>query len=39
MSTGSGWKHEGRIIKTEIRTTADPQRLWEAWTDPEKLCQ
>lgn len=31
--------HKGRIIRTEIRTTATPQQVWEAWTDPVKLSQ
>jgi uncharacterized protein YndB with AHSA1/START domain len=28
-----------RTIRSEIRTTAPPERVWEAWTDPEKLAQ
>ncbi len=31
--------HKGRVIRTEIRTTATPQQVWEAWTDPQKIAQ
>ena len=30
-------KHQGRQIRTEIRTRATPEQVWEAWTDPEKI--
>ncbi|MGA2595209.1 MAG: SRPBCC domain-containing protein [Bryobacteraceae bacterium] len=29
---------KGRTIRAEIRTSATPQQVWEAWTDPEKLA-
>ncbi len=32
-------EHKGRIIRTQMRTTATPQQVWEAWTDPAKLAQ
>lgn len=32
-------EHKGRIIRTEIRTTATPRQVWEAWTDPQKIAQ
>ncbi len=31
--------HQGRQMRLQIRTTADPQRVWEAWADPEKISQ
>lgn len=31
-------EHRGRTITASIRTTAPPERLWEAWADPEKLA-
>jgi uncharacterized protein YndB with AHSA1/START domain len=30
--------HKGRIIRAEIRTSASPQQVWEAWADPEKIA-
>ena len=35
----SGRPHEGRTLKLEMRTTATPQQVWEAWADPKKLSQ
>jgi len=32
-------KHQGRMLRQEIRTTASPQRVWEAWADPARLSQ
>jgi uncharacterized protein YndB with AHSA1/START domain len=32
-------EHKGRIIRAEIRTTATPRQVWEAWTDPAKIAQ
>jgi uncharacterized protein YndB with AHSA1/START domain len=32
-------EHRGRIIRAEIRTAAPPERIWAAWTDPEKIAQ
>lgn len=32
-------EHKGRIIRAEIRTTATPRQVWEAWTDPIKIAQ
>ena len=32
-------KHTGRQLRVEKRTTASPQRVWEAWTDPEPRLQ
>jgi uncharacterized protein YndB with AHSA1/START domain len=31
--------HEGRTITLEMRTKADPDLVWRAWTDPEMLSQ
>ncbi len=33
------YAHKGRIIRAELRTTATPQQVWKAWTDPEKIAQ
>jgi uncharacterized protein YndB with AHSA1/START domain len=30
--------HKGRTIRAEIRTSASPQQVWEAWADPEKIA-
>jgi uncharacterized protein YndB with AHSA1/START domain len=32
-------KHERRIIRDEIKTSASPQQAWEAWADPAKISQ
>jgi uncharacterized protein YndB with AHSA1/START domain len=32
-------EHKGRVIEDEIRTSATPRQVWEAWTDPVKLAQ
>jgi uncharacterized protein YndB with AHSA1/START domain len=32
-------KHDGRIIRDEIPTSASPQHAWEAWADPQKIAQ
>ena len=31
---GSPHRSDGRRIETEIRTTATPEEVWKAWTDP-----
>lgn len=31
--------HQGRIIRTVIRTRTDPDRLWQAWADPARLAE
>lgn len=31
--------HRGRIIRTSIQTRAGADRLWNAWTDPDRLSQ
>ena len=33
------WKHEGRLIRKEIRTSADPAIAFRAWAEPDKLEQ
>lgn len=30
--------HRGRIVRAEIRTTAAPEKAYEAWADPEKIA-
>jgi uncharacterized protein YndB with AHSA1/START domain len=30
--------HQGRTIRTHLRTTATPEQVWEAWADPQKLA-
>ena len=32
-------EHHGRILEAEIRTTATPEQVYEAWADPEKIAQ
>jgi uncharacterized protein YndB with AHSA1/START domain len=38
MTTRRNPEHRGRTITASIRTTATPERLWEAWADPERLA-
>jgi uncharacterized protein YndB with AHSA1/START domain len=38
MSDEKQITHKGRIIRAEIRTSATPQQVWEAWADPEKIA-
>lgn len=30
--------HHGRIINTSIRLKASPQKVWEAWADPQQIA-
>jgi uncharacterized protein YndB with AHSA1/START domain len=32
-------KHERRIIRDEIKSSATPQQAWEAWAEPGKISQ
>ena len=32
-------KHRGRQLEVEMRTRATPERVYEAWADPEKIAQ
>jgi len=32
-------KHERRVIRDEIKTSASTQKAWEAWADPAKISQ
>jgi uncharacterized protein YndB with AHSA1/START domain len=31
-------KHHGRVIDTSIRLKASPQKVWEAWADPQQIA-
>jgi len=31
-------EHRGRTIRVEVRTTATPEQVYEAWADPEKIA-
>jgi uncharacterized protein YndB with AHSA1/START domain len=31
--------HTGRIVAREIRTTATPEEVWAAWTEPDRLSE
>jgi uncharacterized protein YndB with AHSA1/START domain len=31
-------QHSGRIIRAEMRTSASPDQVYEAWADPEKIA-
>jgi uncharacterized protein YndB with AHSA1/START domain len=31
-------EHRGRTIRAEIRTSATPEQIYEAWADPEKIA-
>jgi uncharacterized protein YndB with AHSA1/START domain len=37
--TRSRWPHQGRMMQLEMRTTASPEQVYEAWADPVKLSQ
>ncbi len=37
MSQERHWKHHGRVIRAQISSSAAPERLWQAWTDPQKI--
>jgi uncharacterized protein YndB with AHSA1/START domain len=39
MADPAGFEHKGRMIRTEIKTSATPQQAWEAWANPEKIAQ
>ncbi|HJR62053.1 MAG TPA: SRPBCC domain-containing protein [Gemmatimonadaceae bacterium] len=30
---------KGRVIHTEVRTTASPEQVWQAWTDPARIAE
>ena len=32
-------QHQGRSMELEIRTTASPDEVWNAWADPSKIAQ
>jgi uncharacterized protein YndB with AHSA1/START domain len=37
--TRSRRPHQGRMMQLEMRTTASPERVYQAWADPVKLSQ
>lgn len=37
-SNDDAWQHQGRTIKKEIRTTAEPALAFRAWAEPDKLA-
>lgn len=39
MTTSTRIEHRGRVVTRELRTSAPPERVWQAWADPEKLSQ
>jgi uncharacterized protein YndB with AHSA1/START domain len=39
VADSTGFEHKGRMIRTQIQTTATPEQAWEAWADPEKIAQ
>lgn len=36
---GSPHRPDGRRIETEIRTTATPEEVWQAWNDPAAITR
>jgi uncharacterized protein YndB with AHSA1/START domain len=32
-------EHGGRIVEAEVTTAAPPERVWEAWTDPNRFVE
>lgn len=32
-------EHQGRAMELEMRTSASPEQIWNAWADPEKISQ
>lgn len=39
MIVGNPETPSTRTIRVQVRTTAPPERVWEAWANPEKLAQ
>lgn len=39
MTDEKKFEHKGRVIRSEIETSATPAQAWEAWADPEKIAQ
>lgn len=39
MSPDSVHRPDGRRVEAEIRTTARPEEVWKAWTDPASLSR
>lgn len=39
MSDSGNYEHKGRMLQAEMRTTATPEEVWEAWADPQKIAQ
>ena len=39
MANPTSFEHKGRVIRTEMKTSATPEQVWEAWADPEKIAQ
>jgi uncharacterized protein YndB with AHSA1/START domain len=39
VANSTSFEHKGRVIRTEIKTSATPEQAWEAWADPEKIAQ
>jgi uncharacterized protein YndB with AHSA1/START domain len=37
-AVGNVHRPDGRRIETEIRTSATPEEVWKAWTDPASVC-
>ena len=32
-------QHQGRALELEMRTSATPEQIWNAWADPQKISQ
>jgi uncharacterized protein YndB with AHSA1/START domain len=39
MSSDRRFEHVGRVAQAEITTAAPPDRVWQAWADPERLSE
>jgi uncharacterized protein YndB with AHSA1/START domain len=39
VADSTSFEHKGRVLRTEIKTSATPEQAWEAWADPEKIAQ
>lgn len=37
--TMEGFQHKGRVVRAEILAATPPERVWQAWTDPDRVAE